>query len=258
MTDIITPRQNLTAAALSPSQYTVDEYGKIWIGQTNGKRYAELFDDFLGDVLQDPWRGSAGSSGATAPAVLTSGTNGIVRLATGTDAGATMALNGSQLDAGNLNWLPSQGGLALEAQLQVDLITDVAIFFGFTDQVSALEMPWTLSTTTFTSNQTDGCGFLFDTAATTDTIRLVGVANDVDATAQDTGLAFAAATARVLRVEVSSTGTARFFVDGRLFSTMTGAVTPSVKLSPVVAAFSRSASTRLISVDYIHCFSVRN
>jgi hypothetical protein len=261
MTDIITKRQDIANATLSPSQYTVDEFGKIWIGgpdgPVNGKRYVELFDDFLGDVLQDPWRGAAGSSGATAPAILASGLNGRVRLAMGTDAGATMALNGSQLDAGNLNWVPSQGGLVMEAHVTVDAITSVAIFVGFTDQISALEMPWTLSTTTFTSNQTDGCGFLFDTAATTDTIRCVGVATDVDATSVDTGLAFVAATPRVFRIEVSKTGVARFFVDENLYATMTAAVTPTVALSPVIAGFSRTATTRLLDVDFIHVFSVR-
>lgn len=261
MTEIVTKRQDIPTATLSPSQYTVDEYGKIWFGgpdgPVNGKRYVELFDDFLGDVLQDPWRGAAGSSGATAPAILTSGLNGRVRLAMGTDAGATMALNGSQLDAGNLNWLPSQGGLVMEAHVTVDAITSVAIFIGFTDQISALEMPWTLSTTTFTSNQTDGCGFLFDTAATTDTIRCVGVATDVDATSTDTGVAFVAATPLVFRIEVSATGVARFFINENLYATMTGAVTPSVALSPVIAGFSRTATTRLLDVDFIHVFSVR-
>jgi hypothetical protein len=255
--NIVIKSQDIQAQSLSASEYAVDEYGKVWVGQTNGKRYAELFDDFLGDVLQDPWRGAAGSSGATAPAILTSGTNGRVRLAMGTDAGATMALNGSQLDAGNLNWLPTQGGLVLEAYLVIDVVTDVAVFVGFTDQVSALEMPWTLSGTTFTSNQTDGCGFLFDTAATTDTIRLVGVANDVDATSVNTGLALVAATPRKFRVEVSASGVGRFFIDGTLVGTVTGVTTPTVKLSPVVAGFSRTATTRLLDVDYIHVFSAR-
>lgn len=253
---IVTKRQDLLNTSRSQSEYLVDEYGTIWVGQDNGRKSVELFDDFLGDVLQDPWRGAAGTAG-TAPTILASGTNGRVRLAMGNDAGVNMAANGSQLDAGNLNWLPSQGGLVLEVALQVDVITDVAIFVGFTDQISALEMPWTLSGTTFTSNQTDGCGFLFDTAATTDTIRLVGVANDVDATSQDTGLAFVAAAPKVLRVEVLANGSARFFVNEKLFSTMTSALTPSVKLSPVVAGFSRTTTARLLDVDYIHCFSSR-
>jgi hypothetical protein len=259
MNSITTKRADLLAnQTRSARDVAVDEYGVIWTGAGNGKAPVRLFDDFFGDLLADEWRGAAGSSGATAPAVLASGTNGRCRLAMGTDAGATMALNGSQLDTGNLNWLPSQGGLILEASMQVDVITDVAIFFGFTDQISALEMPWTLSTVTFTSNQTDGCGFLFDTAATTDTIRCVGVANDVDATSTDTSLAFVAAVAKVFRIEVSPAGVAKFYVDGKLYATMTAAVTPTVKLSPVVAAFSRTATTRLLDVDYILCMSERN
>lgn len=254
--NIVIKRADILAQNLSPSEYAVDEYGQIWMGQTNGRAGVELFDDFLGDVLQDPWRGAAGTAG-TAPAVLASGTNGRVRLAMGDDAGVSMAANGSQLDAGNLNWLPSQGGLILEAHLTVDVVTDVAIFFGFTDQISALEMPWTISGTTFTSNQTDGCGFLFDTAATTDTIRCVGVDTDVDATSINTGLAFVAATLILFRIELSATGVARFFINGTLVGTMTAAVTPTVKLSPVVVGFSRTTTARLLDVDYIRVLSAR-
>jgi hypothetical protein len=254
---ITTKRSDLPNQLLSPRAVAFDEYGQFWAGKTNGKQGVKLFDDFLGDVLQDPWRGAAGTAG-TVPTILASGTNGRVRLAMGNDAGASMAANGSQLDAGNLNFLPSQGGLILEAHLTLDVVTDVAVFVGFTDQISALEMPWTLSGTTFTSNQTDGCGFLFDTAATTDTIRCVGVDSDVDAATQDTSLAFAAGVSRVFRLEVTAAGAANFWIDGKQFSTMSAATTPSVKLSPVVACFSRTTTARLLDVDYIMVLSERN
>lgn len=248
------------SSPMSDSEAAIDEYGQFWKGMTNGKAPVQLFDDFIGDAIQDPWRGAAGTAG-TAPAILAGGINGRARLAMGNDAAVNMAANGSQLDAGAVNFRADQGGLVIEAGIVVDVVTSVAIFVGFTDQVAALEMPFTLGASdALTSGATDGVGLLFDTAADTDTIWGVGVANDVDATKQNSGLALAAATMRILRTEVRPDGSARFFVDGKLVSStwMTGAVRPTIALTPVVAGFSRTTTARLLDVDYIRVLSARN
>jgi hypothetical protein len=163
-----------------------------------------------------------------------------------------MAANGVQLEQ-SLNWKPSQGNLVFEARVKMDAITTVALFAGFTDQVSALEMPATLGGgDALTTNLTDGVGFLFDTGADTDTIWLVGVRNDTDAAKQDSGLAFAADTWRTLRLELDSAGNATFFVDGVQRGTaMANATTAAVALTPVIAGFSRAAASRVFTVDYV-------
>jgi hypothetical protein len=157
-----------------------------------------------------------------------------------------------QLESG-LNWKPNQGGLVLEARVAIDVVANTCLYVGFTDQNGALEMPFTLGASdTLTSNATDAVGFLWDSGGDTDVLWQVGVAADVDATKQNSAIALNNAQFRILRVEVSSTGTARFFIDGTLVgTTMTGAVTATVSLTPVIAAFSRNAASHTIDADFV-------
>lgn len=212
---------------------------------------ATQYDDFLGKTISGAWDVQKGSDAATVHFAHVADTSGKARATTGAGAGASMAVNGVQLSSG-LNWKANQGNLVFEAKVKLSAITNINLFVGFTDQLASLEAPVTLSGTTFTTNATDAVGFLFDTNATTDTIRLVGVANDVDATHQDTGLAPVAATYNTFRVEVSTTGVATFYLDGvKVGTALTGAVTASVALTPVVAGFTESAASATIDVDYI-------
>ena len=112
-------------------------------------------------------------------------------------------------------------------------------------------MPFTLSGTTYTSNATDAVGILYDTAATSDTWRLVGVANNVDATHQDTGTAGDTGFNH-WKICVSAAGTARFFLnDVQVGTDMTGAITPGTLVSPTICAVSRSTAARNVISDYI-------
>jgi hypothetical protein len=223
----------------------------ITMADRNRAQRARLVDDFLGTTIPSSWDVQKGSDGAAANfAILAGQPSGLVRATTGAGAGATYAVNGVQLDHG-LNWVPNQNGLVFEARVKISAITNAAIFVGLTDQLAALEMPWTLSVTTFTSNQTDGVGFLFDTAATTVTIRLVGVKNDVDAVTVDTSVAFVAATYITLRIEVDVLGNANFFIAGVKVGSIALATTVTIALTPVVAAFARAAASRTVDVDYV-------
>lgn len=209
------------------------------------------FDDFSGKTISTIWDVQKGSDGATVNFAISAAANGMARATTGAGAGASMAANGVQLSSA-LNWYANQGNLVFEAKVKISAITNINLFVGFTDQLAALEAPVTLSGTTFTTNATDAVGFLFDTNATTDTIRLVGVANDVDATHQDTGLAYVAATYRTLRIEVDTSGAAVFFIDGaRVGTTLSGAVTATVALTPVIAGFTESAASATVDADYV-------
>lgn len=224
-------------------------------------------DDFLGDTLNTfNWHNpTKGSDGGTVDFAVVQDVNGRVRGTTGAGAGATMAVNGILFDAG-LSWKPStQGPIHFQTRLKVDVITNLCLYAGFTDQVSTLEMPFTISGSTITSNATDATGFLYDTAATASTFKLLGVANDVDATLQEavqstTTLTTApvAATYVTLRVTVDASGNAFFFINGKPVGTkMTGATTATVALTPVIAAFTRSAASVNVDVDYVHVVGTR-
>ena len=94
---------------------------------------------------------------------------------------------------------------------------------------------------------------MFDTRMAIDNIWLVGVANNTDATAQNTGIAPVADTYIRLAVEVSATGVATFYINGKAVGTkMSGAVTPTVLLTPTIAATSLvDTVSRNVTVDYI-------
>lgn len=226
----------------------------------NGRElhFQRLVDDFTGDAVADQWGSQIGSHGSVAAPAINSQIGGVVRLVTGADAAGTMATNGVQLQS-ELNWAANQHGLSIEFRLKVNNITDVAIFAGFTDQIAALEMPFTLGAgDALTSNATDAVGVLFDTGADTDNWWMVGVANNVDATKQNAGVAPAAGTFETWRIVLANNGQATFFRNGTLVgSSMNGAVTASGALTPVVAAFSRGASSRAIDVDVIKVEQLR-
>lgn len=209
-----------------------------------------FFTDFLGKTISGALETKSGSDGGVTAMANNGGVNGEAFMTTGAGATTTMAVNGAQFHTA-LNYRSSNGLLFAETKIKVDVVTNLAFFFGFTDQVSALEMPFTLSAGTLTSNATDAAGFLFDTAATAATIKLVGVKGDTDATVQNTGVALVAGTYITLRVEIDENENASFYINGVLVGTlMASALTKTVALTPVVAAFSRTAASHVVTSDY--------
>lgn len=255
-----------TLLRLAPGQFCTVEYtGTTWIVTSFGNirqgltSIIELRDDFLGEEIDAyKWQSMIGTDAECRQAVVYADqAGGVVRITTGDDAGATMAINGTQMQS-RLNWKAEQGGLVWEGRIALDVITSVCVFIGFTDQVSALEMPFTLSGTTLTSNATDAVGVLFDTDATTDNWWFVGVAAGVDVTQQNSGYAPVASTFEVWRIEITATGIASFYRNNILVGTpISLAVTPTVLLTPVVAAFSRTNASRNIDIDELFVYAQR-
>jgi hypothetical protein len=167
------------------------------------------------------------------------------------DAGTGIAADGITIAINN----PLQIGTG-RAELSVSLLasayTNLMFFVGFTDVLpsTTLEEPFSIAGAAYTSTASDACGFLFDTGATTDTVRLVGVANDVDAAHIDTGYAPAGTLDMHLRLEGS---TAFFSIDGVTLASnrLPSAVRTSVNLFPVVVAVSRTTAVRDITLDFI-------
>ncbi|MCR4333108.1 MAG: hypothetical protein NUV34_10490, partial [Sulfuricaulis sp.] len=248
-------------ARLAPGQWCDVKYsGTAWVLAGYGDLHpglttvVRMFDDFLGEEIDgDKWWALQGTDGSIEqPIVLQDQAGGAIRMITGADAGATMALNGVQLQS-NLNWRANNGGLSIEFKVTMSAITALAIFVGLTDQHAALEMPFTLGAgDALTSNASNAVGVLFDTAADTDNWWLVGVAADIDATKQNGAVAPVANTFERWRIDLSATGVATFYRNGTLVGVaMAGAVTASVLMTPVIAAFSRGAATRNIDCDFI-------
>jgi len=249
-------------ARLMPGQWADFVYnGTTWYVAAAGElrrnptSIVELRDDFLGEEIDSyRWQSLIGTDAECRQATVRADQyGGVVRLTTGDDAAATMAVNGVQMHS-QLNWQANGGGLVWEGMVKIDAITAVAVFVGLTDQRAALEMPFTLGAgDALTSNATDAVGVLFDTGADTDNWWLVGVAADVDATKQNSAVAPVAGTFETWRIELDSAGVATFYRNNvPVGSSMAGAVTPTVLLTPVIAAFARGAASRNIDVDLLN------
>lgn len=220
-------------------------------------RVVEQNEEFFGDVLADEWNVRLGSDAACAGAV-TWFDEGMFRMTLGANAAGTMATNGVVLDSGFVGWRPQRGPLSIETKVTLSAVTSVCMFFGFTTGLG-LQMPIEMAAgDAVVSTTVHGVGWVFDTAADTDNWWLTGVANNIDAVAQNVGSAPSAATQYVLRIEVGTDGSAYFFKDGVAVGTkMTGACTPTLNYTPIVAAFSREATSKTVDVFWLRCRQVR-
>lgn len=213
-----------------------------------------LFDDFIGDSVDAKWNFVEGTDSATSDAaILAGGIGGVLQFTTG-DAGTGLAADMEQMTQA-LQWQASNGDLVIQSRFKLSAITTCYVFFGFTDVVT-LEGPIisAASADTITTNATDAVGIMFDTRMDTDNWWLVGVANDVDATAQDSGYAPVADDYETWRIEVTAAGKATFFRNGvQVGTTMSGAVTPGTDLTPTFAVSKTSvAASMTAEMDYIH------
>lgn len=210
-------------------------------------------EDFCSVTLDaDTWNVQKGSDGTNVNfAILANQIRGTLRGTAGSGNGGTMATSGVQISS-PLNWRANQNGLYAEFRVACFSATNEALFFGFTDQNAALEMPFTLTGAALTSNASNACGVLYDTSATLANWKLVGVANDVDAVVQDSGVAPVAGTFELWRIEIGSTGSAMFYRNGApVGAIMVGAVNNATALCLVVAGFSRTNATKNFDVDLV-------
>lgn len=214
---------------------------------------AQIYDTYaVGATLDDNYALFDGSDPEALPPAI-NGSGNLLLVSGNVSAGAD-SVNGSQIitDSG---FIISDGAITLECRVSISAITAVRFFFGLTDQNAALEIPIesAASADTITTNASDAVGFMFDTAMSTDNIWLVGVNNNVDETAQNSGAAFVAATVRVLRIEIDASGNATFYMNGvAVGSVMTTALATGVTLYPTFALSSLGTASRTATVTYLY------
>ena len=166
-----------------------------------------------------------------------------------------------------LNYRASDNGLVMEAGVSITSLANCAVFVGWTDTTS-IEMPFTVSGTTITSNATDAVGLLFDSAATASTSwQAVGVKNDSDTALTTVNSAFSptagATNFQNIRVQIDTNGYAYFFVNGNQVAVqnitsstgqtgLANAVTTSVALTPVVCIRTNTGAAKTATVDYMY------
>ena len=155
----------------------------------------------------------------------------------------------------------AKGGLVFEASIAIGTSIEAkCVFVGLTD-VTTLEMPAEVATTTITTNASDLIGFVYDTDATTDQWYVVGCKNNTDATGSAiTGVAPVANTYAIFRIEVAASGaSANFYINGVLVgATTANTVTATTSLYPAINIESRDAvGVSNLKSDYIYCGHTR-
>ncbi len=220
-------------------------------GRINKSGIVEYFTDFLGDALEDELLAGVGSGTGNAVAISV-GTGGRAEIKT-SSADAAISANGSSLSLGALNWRADQGSLMLETRIQVDAITAVMFFVGFTDALaSTVEAPIFLVAADIDSDADDACGIIFDTDGTTAQFCHGGVKATVDTVPAYSGTAPVAATYVTLRVEVSAAGAVQGFVnDVAIGPPVAAAVTVTTPLCPIIFVANRGGAARNVLVDYL-------
>ena len=185
---------------------------------------------------------------AVVAALVTGSQTGEVILTSG-NAGTGIAADGSVM-ALPLVLEAEEGKIVLYSRMKIASAADVWFFLGFTDTLPGvtLEQPFSLSGTTYTSTASNACGFLFDTAATTDTIRIVGVEGDTDATHLDTGLAPGTAY-RDYKLVLSEDGSLDAYIDGVHYAQVLNAVAPGTDLCAFAGINARTTTSKTMTLD---------
>lgn len=215
-----------------------------------------LWDDFVYRVIDETttiWVLNEGTDAAAADPAISVQENGVVQLVTGAGDGSA-AQDISQLVA-HIPVQADTGGLVMEARLHINTaITNVSVFVGFTDTTDR-EEPFSNAADVITSVCSDGCGFLYDTSATTDEWWALAVDGDADDAANAaTGTAPVADTYQTFRIEVDTTGASiNFYINGALELAMSGGagVSPDVNLYATVTACGDSTASKSVDLDYV-------
>ena len=183
------------------------------------------------------------------------GLNGVgILTTTNEDAHSCGLTTGKVFDVGKM------APINIECRVQFPDLDTKAFYFGLTDvndDTSILEGNNLVAASgTLTLSASDLCGFLIDAEATDDedwimvynggtttgetTIANIDADNDAVAAEWD-----------ILRLEVAINGTARWYVNGVLKQTVTGAVATSTDLAVLAMIEARAASNEYAWIDYI-------
>ena len=148
----------------------------------------------------------------------------------------------------------------IECRVQFPDLDTKAFYFGLTDvntDTAILEGENLVAAgATLTLTASDLCGFLLDAEATDDEDWIM-VYNGGTTTGQTTIASIdadndaVAAEWDILRLEISINGTARWYVNGVLKQTVTGAVSTSTDLAVMAMIETRAASNEYAWIDYI-------
>ena len=165
--------------------------------------------------------------------------------------------------------LATNGTVTAEVRLELAALTEVEVFFGFSDvQTDLAVIQGAIAhggTTTITLSASDLCGFLLSSEISSpDAADWHGIYNGGTTTGETTSTDVdldelaVANNFQILRVEKDRNGTARWFVNGKLKQTVKGAVSTTVDLACTVLVETKATTASTIVVDYLTVKSNRD
>ena len=179
--------------------------------------------------------------------------NGWVRLTGTNEAEAGCAVGTEAVFSPTLN-----GPFAIEARVETQTLSARNLLIGFCDvNADASVVPPTVgSGTTVTLTASDLCGFSYDSTYTDSADWHMAynggsTTGETTSTNIDADEAVVASTSQVLRVEIDTNGTARWYIDGDLKQTVTGAVSTSTDLAVLLMVEAKGAAVEAMDVDYV-------
>lgn len=151
------------------------------------------------------------------------------------------------------------GTLVLETRIELAALTARNVFVGFTGLVADdVAEPATGATVTITYVTTHVLGFVFDSQLTDTTHwHMVHSGGSLAAGTVSTAIVasndlITAAENQILRVEISPSGTVRWYVNNKLRQTKVGAASTTQLLGALVAAFGTTTTAADADVNYIY------
>lgn len=236
-----------------------------------------IFDDFLGDLIADEWAVVQGDTGVTA-GVLTTATNGLVRLKT-SDSATIHTTNGALTQGLFKNWKANQGApktgrLRMSARIKSSVVGTTAatgrthLFVGLCDSGGA-ETPAYDTGAGVISNAADLVGFLYSpTGENSDwtAIAAKSTAGDSGDQLVATGKTPASNTYTTLEVEVRSGpgdtgGTANFWIDGTPVGQISSPVGSAIAMTPHIGIWAQDTgfqADNYLDVDYVNISALRD
>ncbi len=164
-------------------------------------------------------------------------------------------------DVGNM------GTIIAEARVRLPAIANREVFFGFsdvnTDTVSLEDDVFHGNGTTITLTASDGAGFLF-CSELTDSADWHGIyaggttTGETTSTNVDLDDIAVAGEFQILRLEIAENGTCRWYIDGELKQTKTGAVSTTVDLACQLIVEAKTTTALTMDVDYFYVSAARD
>ena len=235
----------------------------------------EIFEDFVGAEVPIALTNAYGNIGSlrvigdglaeTDSGIVgldSDGVNGVAQFTTtNEDKHAIGVSTSTMLDVGNM------GTIIAEARVRLPAIANREVFFGFsdvnTDTVSLEDDVFHGNGTTITLTASDGAGFLF-CSELTDSADWHGIyaggttTGETTSTNVDLDDIAGAGEFQILRLEIAENGTCRWYIDGELKQTKTGAVSTTVDLACQLIVEAKTTTALTMDVDYFYVSAARD